>query len=374
MPEFEKHIPTAFIIGTPFQLLCAVEAIREFEIDNYLIVALLDGGERDNQFVQMLQGMHVNYESFKLYDLDEMLDDYLQQKGLFSVSNRSEYERIMIGDYYDLTLWEMAYCYAKPHANIVFMDDGTASILLLKGHLVTNEPTTWYERRRWRETEFKPTMAARKKVMNKWKEKNLCCRNGIYTLFADIPSRYFKAYPNTFSHIVSARKESQDGEYICIIGTVADAFCPVMGVSIPQYEGLLWQKLSEIRSKSPNATIQYIPHGRDTNEATKLFCKALNIEYKRLDCSVEYYCIREKKYPTAIYGWGSTALFTLKKMSPTISATNWYVYNPQAMGSKDLKTLTKYYVQHDIKTDVMRFPALPIRKRISRSIKYLLCR
>jgi hypothetical protein len=48
--EFEKGEPSLFIIGSPFQLLCAYEAIHTFNIYDYkIIVVYNESDSRKNQ-------------------------------------------------------------------------------------------------------------------------------------------------------------------------------------------------------------------------------------------------------------------------------------------------------------------------------------
>ena len=54
--EFEKGEPSLFIIGSPFQLLCAYEAIHTFNIYDYKIVVVNNESDsRENHILSMLE-------------------------------------------------------------------------------------------------------------------------------------------------------------------------------------------------------------------------------------------------------------------------------------------------------------------------------
>jgi len=369
---FMKYTPTAFIVDSPFQVLCAIEAIKEFVIDDYLLVLPIDGNERKEQMLQMVNDEHLVYQVIPSYDTDVILGDLFSNNGIYTSSLPKYFERIVIGDYFAFDQWALAYLYAKPNAVVFYMDDGSASIDLLQRREVKGEPAYWYLKYKWRKTDYLPTMAMRRRIKDKWKEKNICAYDCIYTIYSDLNKNRFEIYPNDFSYLKARLSEVHSDKSIYVVGTYSIGYSQSMGISLRQYEGILWHKLSEIRDANPDMNIVYIPHGRDDNSATRLFCNALHIQYKRLDCAIEYYFVKEKVSPQMIYGFGSTALFSLKKMIPEVKVINWLIDNPNAPSSVTYKNIALYYQKHGIVTDRIPFPSLPFRKRITRIIKMLL--
>ena len=57
---FSKGISTAFVVETPFQLLCAIEAINEFQIEHYLVVVpYFENSFRWSQLESMLKELNI---------------------------------------------------------------------------------------------------------------------------------------------------------------------------------------------------------------------------------------------------------------------------------------------------------------------------
>ena len=74
---FAKHLPSAYLVASPFQLLCAIEAINEFEIKDYKIVLLLiENSPRNEQLVAMAKTLQLDYEVLYLDTLaNELFDE-----------------------------------------------------------------------------------------------------------------------------------------------------------------------------------------------------------------------------------------------------------------------------------------------------------
>ena len=181
---FAKGVSTAFIIESPFQLLCAWEAIEEFEIKDYKIVLVMDSNNiRNKQTIAMLKDKKMAYDEY--YWNDESFKDIRPQN--------VRYDRIMIGDYDDLCLMQVCEYYASKHAEVVFMDDGLSSIMLLKGLPYQHTPFLAKIRKL-----LKGDIAierARKKMFEHWEEIGIENNYTMYTLYDNIKSRKFKIYP-----------------------------------------------------------------------------------------------------------------------------------------------------------------------------------
>ena len=299
---FAKRVSTAFIIESPFQLLCAWEAIEEFEIKDYKIVLVMDSNNiRNKQTIAMLKDKKMAYDAY--YWNDESFKTIQPQV--------VRYDRIMIGDYDDLCLMQVCEYYASAHAEVVFMDDGLSSIMLLKGLPYQHTPFLAKIRKL-----IKGDIAierARKKIFKHWEEIGFVNENCMYTIYGNIKSKTFKTYPNTLSHLYKGEKQSEG--VIIIVGTTILEVARLYGIPVPLFEGLVWSKLVEVRDKYPENRIIYIPHGRDRDPHIEQLCKCLDIEFKRLQMSIEYYIVSENLNVQAIYGTLSTALSTLRIMT-----------------------------------------------------------
>ncbi|WP_405373480.1 hypothetical protein [Pseudobutyrivibrio sp.] len=349
---FYKHTPSLFIIDTPFQLLCATEAIKEFDIVDYLIIAAFDKSEkRNSQVVEMLEDLNLNYRIEYVEDYWIMINSFLQNKE--SIYNNldlpNRWLRVFVGNFNALDQWVSASQYAARNASIVFMDDGSSSIDILKNGHGRN---VMYE------------LA----FFGLWEKCNFDVGPYIFTIYSDIRSKKFITYQNNFSHLLSKRNDSvlHDNNNIYIIGTNLKLYHRAVGVSLSEFEGLLWRKLSELKNEYPNNEIIYIPHGRDTDCTLDGFCKLLNIKYYSMNCAVEYFFVKNNYNAMAVYGFGSTALLTLKLIMPSTIVVNWFLDNKDSRLYKNYLDVAKYYTKHGINLVVIPYPNNSILTKIKR--------
>ena len=72
--------------------------------------------------------------------------------------------------------------------------------------------------------------------------------------------------------------------------------------------------MCKIKRKYSTCKIIYVPHPRDNNSVVPNFCKILNIEYLKINESVESFLLKSPCRIKAIWGFGSTALGVLRKL------------------------------------------------------------
>lgn len=352
---FAKGTPTLFVLDTPFQLLCAMEFMAEFAVEDYLIIAALTPNEmRNNQVLEMLREQRLKYQIEWVYDYWGMINKCLSQELVVdSQEGNCKWSRVVIGNYNALDQWVTATKYADKNAVLIYTDDGSSSIVLLKRGKGHNKE---YE----------------SKFNYLWKKLGI--ENGlyIYTIYGDIKTKKFNVHPNMLSHIATPISQNKEMQNVYIIGTNSKPYSNVMGVSLAEYEGILWQKLSEIKKTYPTEKIIYIPHGRDTDDVISNFCRILGVEYLRLTCAVEYYFIQNQICAKAIYGFGSTALLTLKMLMPKVKVVNWLLNNPQSEGFRSYYEIAKYYHQHSVIVVPINYPHQGLMKQWIRGIKHFL--
>ena len=60
---FSMSTPSVFVVWSPFQILCAVSAIRQFAIKDYLLlVRLYKGDARNQQILNILNKYELRYK------------------------------------------------------------------------------------------------------------------------------------------------------------------------------------------------------------------------------------------------------------------------------------------------------------------------
>lgn len=330
---FEKGKPSLFVIGgSPFQALCAVEAIRDLEIDDYMLVVCLRHSMRNDQTLNILNRYGIIYECI---EQSNVLSFWGRIKIL--KYRRNKYKRVFVGDFRALQQYYCALRYASNKCTIVSLDDGSCNVSLLKGV-------------------YKLRVKSKIQILNYWyfdfvaKLRSITKDRYLYTIFCDIPNTKYLCFQNKFKNlqVVSDENDSNfDGVFF--VGTNTLKFAEVLLLRIDSYYQLMDDIFDKIKELHHNQKIVYIPHGADDDEYMKRLCIKNNFIYDRPDTLVELYMLNLKTPPKYVYGFTSTALFTIKKMFPNTEVINILFHGDYPYYERR-KNVSEYYSQHKIKT------------------------
>lgn len=351
---FAKHLPSAFIVASPFQLLCAIEAIHEFEIKEYQIAFLLQrDSPRNPQMFATAEKYGVQYD---LYYMGDFNNDYRTNSGIYLDTTKQKYDRVFIGDYEGTMYNMLAPIYGKPGAVTLYMDDGNSTILFLKGVHKAPKPKNWRKKLNW----YRNSIVGKSKFTKEIEKRyGVYDSNCFFTIY-NIKSKKFHVYPHQLSYVQSIANQQQERKEnaILIVGTIPQVIAEeVHHVSLSLIEAIHWQKLKEIRNKYPNERIIYIPHGRDNNPIVPQFCTILNIKYRTIDEPIETYTLKSDINPTAIYGFGSSALMVFHRMFPSVEIVSWRIKHANGKSEDKVdKTINDYYKEAGIKENVICLP------------------
>lgn len=335
---FSKGTPTAFIVESTFQLLCAQEAIKEFGIEDYHIVLVLDRkSARNQQLFSVLDKTKMPYDiwymgEFKIVDQWPTPDDSIRR-----------FDRVMLGGYHDNGMLSIAGRYASKDSVCVFCDDGTMSISILTGKSTQDSPIISFIRKLL--GKGKGFVKQRLQVLEKWEEVGLYNGNFFYTIFADIKTSRFTIYKNSLSHIGVFNSASPSK--VLIVGTVIHDFAEMVGLKEDELLELLRRLLVQVQQLYPCDNVIYIPHGRDNNAKVPIICQELNVDYHPLKMTIEEYVIVNKINVKTIYGFFSTALYTLKLLTKA-EVINWNIVHISSRSWYSLKFMLNYYRSHGI--------------------------
>ena len=126
-PAFAPKIPSIFVIATPLQCLCALEAIRELAIEDYKIVFPYEQDKiRYRQVEKMLDLYNLNYEKTKV-TVSNIYVGKMYLLSLFSVKKR-KYKRVFVGDNFNLLFSSIALSFLKFGGYVVYLDEDTIEI------------------------------------------------------------------------------------------------------------------------------------------------------------------------------------------------------------------------------------------------------
>lgn len=280
---------TLFLIGSPFQCLCMLEAIDHFDIVVYDVLILYNDLHSLDKIHILLSEKGIPYQKKKVAHL---LYDVVP----FILRSHNYYDNIFIGNFYSEQSIALANIYGKFRAKIYYLDDGVQALSYF-----SSRP---------------------RKIKNTFKVRGVIgfyrligvfklIRKPIFFTIFDVKSDTYHIIRNTLSTLIS--KISAHSEGIYIIGTNS-SILEFRDYNYIHYLKALYQYIS---FRYPNEKIYYCPHRRDTNlHEIYALCDTLNIEVFHTKVSVEIDFINEKVTPKYIFGFTSNALYTLKMLFP----------------------------------------------------------
>lgn len=290
----------AIFVSSPFQALCALEAINEFKV---------------KRPVFYLQGHEISYEMTRKYLIKNGFTyiDVAETSNAFEAikihHRHKKFQYLFVGDYFSCGHFLLSMLWSKINATIVYLDDGNSTLSLLP-------PTS---RKRLN------SGSSPHKIFYLLLElyKNLKGIRRVFFSFYNLTDRGFP-YPIITNNLSILKTD--DIVYrkygIYIIGTNSSQ----IGWSREMYV----DKIRIIRDyvrKNTNEPIYYCPHRRDERQYQKEF-QEIGIFLYETEVSVEVDFVSNKLYPSMVFGFGSTAMLTLKMLYPEAIFYN-FVFHSQ---------------------------------------------
>lgn len=313
---------TAVILSTPFQALCAIEALHYFKIMHY-DVYLLDighkagvGGTKEILDYYHIPFQKLSYDSFK--------------KFISRLNERKEkYSRFVLGDYFSLDMYILAGWMSQKDPEFIYVDDGGSSLLIDSRKLPLKSKLR---------KAFADILMIGKGKKNK----------KMFSVFS-IQTSKFSIVRNKMELLKSTSASAQAGVYI--IGTISGH--PGLGwYNLPWFE----EVKKYIAGRFPDEPIYYCPHRRDENPLLDSWIGQASFQRHKTEGNVEFDFIRKKLNPKAIIGFGSTALYTLKSIYPDARIYSLFpssFLKENTSISKGLKVISEEYGKEGIEVDIL---------------------
>lgn len=310
MNSFAKHTPSVFVANTPFQVLCAVAAIRQLEIEDYLFFAKLPHGEvRNEQTKALLEKYHIRYK------IPFMFTRISLWYYIFTAHfhRKSQYRRLFIGDLRDVYKYYVGFNYISDNSQVVFLDDGSFTINYLQDCIP--EP-------------MKPHHRAM--IDRIAKLRNMEVGHNFLTIYGDIESPKNQICQLDL-HFVVEDKESKarQAKDVYIVGTNIERYCVPLEIPKNVYIEKLGELMQILRQQYPDDTVYFIPHGRETMDYGQKLCAKYGCVFQHPKMMIELELLNMSCPPKAIYGYTSTALHTLKKLFPAARVVNILFQSPE---------------------------------------------
>ena len=321
---FAKEVPSLFIVETPFQAMCAINTIRQLNIEKYELLLHLHKTteKRNKQTIEIVERYGLNY-SVREQKRITMLD----RIGLL-FSRTGRYKRVFLGTH----LYQNGYYYVLKEiskgGDVVLLDDGIATLSLLENdYKVTGRSIIYMA--------FYRAIASYRKVS----------MNNVFTVYKGIENPNWNVAFNDIS-LLRKVEMSHGNKGVFFIGTNNGGFIRE-GVDELSFKQSLFYILKRVKKIYPLDEILYIPHGRDKSSFAKAFCEEIGIIYTPLDVNVEIYLLSLPSIPKAIYGFTSSALYNLKKIFPEVEVKN-LVMKLLVENSPSILKTSNYYERQGI--------------------------
>lgn len=282
---------TLFLVESPFQCLCMIEAVHHFNITNYDVLIPYGDEYSNNMMFRFLEEKGIPYEA---HPIAHIIYDVFP-----FIFSKKKYKNIFIGNYYATKSYPLAVALSGYKAAINYLDDGTQAL-----GIFSNSP-----RPRYNKISIKIVIFFYKGLAYIKRSKEKC----FFTMY-DVKSDKFKIEKNSFDIFSNYDCKEKRGAYI--IGTNSS----LLKFANASYIDYIKSIIDRIKDLYPQEQIYYCPHRRDyNNEKYKKLFQDLGIQFFETEVSVEYDFFTKQINPKYVIGFLSNALFTLKKMYSEIN-------------------------------------------------------
>lgn len=311
-----------FILNSPFQAMCAVEAILHYKVQNpsFFIFDCEDSVKKTKSVISSCGGDVSIIPHAGTVALIKFL------KG----NTARDYNTFFVGDYYSYDQYLIAILLSKIKSRIVYLDDGTSTLDMLPP----------FCRKRSKGITSRRLAYLVLDIMSKLKR----IRSTFFSIF-DLSS--FKQFPYETNTLSTWKKfdinHQTVGDSIFIIGTNSS----VLSFKGCSYIDILQKTIEYIRTRFPKANIYYCPHRRDKNDYSD-YLDERGLHTFSTKVSVEVDFLKQRITPRLIIGFASTALLSLKSIYPTVDVCSVHIEDINAETNKSIRSIESYYKNNNI--------------------------
>jgi hypothetical protein len=311
----------AFLVASPFQALCALEAISYFKVQKADFYILPEGVSSKMTLDFLLK------QGYKGVLMPSEGNSYFLK---WIKCGHKKYDYFFVGDYFFgnilyVLLW------SNRGANIIYLDDGNSTLGLLLPK--PRDRFGAYE-------SLKKRLSCRLfSFFKDLKRVNRC----FFSIF-DLEGRGFP-YPsikNNFE-VLKRGMDNTPTEGVYIIGTNTSGLGIDKGTFIKNLE-YIKDYVSQLGLQD---SINYCPHRRDENNYDEEL-KKMGMMVFPTEVSVEVDFIRKRLSPLYVFGFGSTAMITLKFLYPQANVINFKMHTNNSEIDSEYRELENEYSRYGI--------------------------
>jgi hypothetical protein len=319
--------PVLISVSSPFQCLCAIEAINKFSIREYSFWVICNQGKRLDQIKMILERFNIKGRSFI------PSPNYIHFLWSYIIKpieiDKEKFEIGICGDFKNINMQMFLAKYLSKRAKIMYVDDGFTSIYPLNDIVYKD----------WK-IKVRHSLYF---VLKNVKGIDDCY---FYSIFSYTTKQY-TVIRNDLNLLRPSHALKQSGIYI--IGTVTQFVNSILPVK--DFSDYFLATINWLSKEYPSENIYYSPHGRSVDgEKIKLICQEYNIRTITSKYSVELDYSMKNYNPRVIIGFGSTALITLNKVYPQANVINVFLPSKIELFEKKNKFINEYLKKEGVQT------------------------
>lgn len=275
-----------FIVDSPFQCLCMIEAIDYFNLIDFDIIVTYSNNFSIEKVDRLLKQHGFIYETLWL---SHLLKDTIP----FFFKKHKHYKRIFIGNFASPHSYAVAVLHATTKAELCYLDDGNQALVAFSKTPPMRKPN--------RKVDIFMSFIS---LLHRIKRIG---KDSFFTIY-DVESKKYNIIHNPLNTLRRSTVAKPKGVYI--IGTKSSGF-DFRDADYITYLRCIKEKFGK------GQTVYYCPHRQDTNNNMIFeFCEEIGIEVFNTEISVEMDFIKREIYPDTVLGFGSNALYVLHKIFP----------------------------------------------------------
>ena len=284
------------LVSSPLQALSAIESIKYFNLVNHEIIIFNNTDKVYDSIVSIFnQFKIINFQRVKYKNFGSLLKQYLKNR--FDNSLKLS-KKIFIGDFEDISQLMFASNYMNSKTQIIFIDDGNKTILGYTNNFKITKIIRHFTLG-WRVKYFIFDVFVNHKQIRK--------NSSVFSIFPLRTNKNINFTKNNMTFFKRSIISSEFTKGIYIIGS------PLAELSL--IETTLYIKgIEYIIKKHKNAPVFYIPHRRELMGKFECLFENENFNWIENKTNIELYFINKQIYPKFVYGFGSSALFTIKEL------------------------------------------------------------
>lgn len=290
----KKNKKALVLVESPFQLLCAYEAVNFFNLDYDLYVRVSRFELNNAQVKNIVEDLGMTNVCYLDFSVKKDFFTKFKMLSFIIWARFKNYDYYILGDY--LSNFMKQFAKINPNKKIILLDDGVAT----------------------------------HKIQRELKADSLFLT--LFTMFDVVQINNQKKYVNRFEYLKKLYAKPKYTTDIFIGAQLVDLDILPLEVYIDVI------KLAIKNSK--NEKIIYFPHRRTSKEVMDEITSINNIEVIFPDTAIEHYLLKNAIAPKKIYSILSTALFSL---SIIFEKANIIAYKPKFNKNEREEEIQKLY-------------------------------